>query len=241
MCVPSSLSKNSFLVLILYIHLISADVIIILPSSSCIVFHLFLIYKKTAGMFSQLTDDELVEKIKLANDRHAIAELFERYVHLLYGVCLKYLKDNEQSRDAVMEVFEILMEKIPDTEINHFKGWIYTVTKNHCLMKLRKMSSSQRHHEEIYQNLKEEIMESDVELNLINEDEVNSGTGHLSRAMNYLNKEQEQCIRMMYLENKSYKEIAEDTGYSLKQVKSYIQNGKRNLKNYITNSNGKKE
>ena len=202
---------------------------------------MFLIFKKTAGIFSQLTDDELVKKIKVSNDRNAIAELFERYVHLLYGVCLKYLKDNEQSRDAVMEVFEVLMEKIPDTEINNFKGWIYTVTKNHCLMKLRKMSSLKRHHEEIYQNLTEEIMESDAELNLINEDDGNSEAGHLNRAMNYLNKEQEQCIRMMYLENKSYREIAEDTGYSLKQVKSYIQNGKRNLKNYITNSNGRKK
>ena len=220
--------------------MLSDDVIIILPSSSCILFQLFLIFKKTAGIFNQLTDDELVKQIRLSNDRNAIAELFERYAHLLYGVCLKYLKDNEQSRDAVMEVFEILMEKIPDTEINNFKGWIYTVTKNHCLMKLRKMSSSRIHHEEILQNLKEEIMESDVELNLINEDNVNSEAEHLNRAMNYLNKEQERCIRMMYLDNKSYKEIAEDTGYSLKQVKSYIQNGKRNLKNYITNSNGKK-
>lgn len=221
--------------------MLSDDVIIILPSSSCILFQLFLIFKKAAGTFSQLTDDELVKQIRLSDERNAIAALFERYAHLLYGLCLKYLKDNEQSRDAVMEIFEILMEKIPDTEINNFKGWIYTVAKNHCLMKLRKMSSSRRNHEEILQNLKEEIMESDVELNLINEDNVNSEAEHLNRAMNYLNKEQERCIRMMYLENKSYKEIAEDTGYSLKQVKSYIQNGKRNLKNYITNSNGKKK
>ncbi len=192
-------------------------------------------------MFSQLTDAELVKKIKMSGDQNAIAELFERYVHLLYGVCLKYLKDNEQSRDAVMEIFEVLMEKIPDTDISNFKGWIYTVTKNHCLMKLRKIRSVQRHHEEIFQNLKEEIMESDVHMNLIHEDSVNVETEHLNRAMDFLNKEQERCIRMMYLENKSYKEIAEITGYSLKQVKSYIQNGKRNLKNYITNSNGKKK
>ena len=202
---------------------------------------MFLIFKKAAGKFSQLTDDELVKKIRLSDDRHAIATLFERYAHLLYGVCLKYLKDNEQSRDAVMEVFEILMEKVPVTEISNFKAWIHTVTKNHCLMKLRRTSSMQRHHEEIFKNLKEEIMESDVELNLINEDSANSESGHLNRAINYLNKEQERCIRMMYLENRSYKEIAGITGYSLKQVKSYIQNGKRNLKNYITNSNGRKE
>ena len=202
---------------------------------------MFLIFNKTAGKFSRLTDDELVKNFRLSGDRYAIAELFERYAHLLYGVGLKYLKDKEQSRDAVMEVFEIIIDKIPDTEIGNFKGWIYTVMKNHCLMKLRKISSMQRHHEEIYQNSKEEFMESDVELNLINEDSINSETENLTRAMTCLNKEQEQCIRMMYLESKSYKEISDMTGYTLKQVKSYIQNGKRNLKNYITNSNDRKK
>ncbi len=204
-------------------------------------FHLFLIFNKTAGKFSRLTDDELVKNFRLSGDSYAIAELFERYAHLLYGVGLKYLKDKEQSRDAVMEVFEIMIDKIPDTEIGNFKGWIYTVMKNHCLMKLRKISSVQRHHEEIYQNSKEEFMESDADLNLINENNNNAEAGILNKAMNYLNKEQERCIRMMYLENKSYKQIAADTGYSLKQVKSYIQNGKRNLKNYITNSNGREK
>jgi len=201
---------------------------------------LFLIFKKSAGSFGQLSDDELVGKIKLFNDRRAIAALFERYVHLLYGVCLKYLKDREQSKDAAMEIFEISMEKIPVTDISNFKGWIYTVTKNHCLMKLRKMSSSQRYHEEIIQNLKEEIMESDIPLNLIHENNLNPVADSLESAMTKLKKEQEECIRMMYLENKSYKEIAEMTGYSLKQVKSYIQNGKRNLKIIIMNSNDRK-
>ncbi|HJX71534.1 MAG TPA: sigma-70 family RNA polymerase sigma factor [Bacteroidales bacterium] len=201
---------------------------------------MFLIFKKSAGSFGQLSDDELVGKIKLFNDRRAIAALFERYVHLLYGVCLKYLKDREQSKDAAMEIFEISMEKIPVTDISNFKGWIYTVTKNHCLMKLRKMSSSQRYHEEIIQNLKEEIMESDIPLNLIHENNLNPVADSLESAMTKLKKEQEECIRMMYLENKSYKEIAEMTGYSLKQVKSYIQNGKRNLKIIIMNSNDRK-
>jgi RNA polymerase sigma-70 factor (ECF subfamily) len=202
---------------------------------------LFLIFKKAAGNLNQLTDDELVKKIKSSGDQHAFASLFERYVHLLYGVCLKYLKNNEQSKDAVMEIFEVLMEKIPVTEINNFKGWIYTVAKNHCLMKLRKMGSSQKHLEEILKNLKEEIMESDVHLNLINEENMDFEAGHLNDVLAKLKKEQGDCIRMMYFENKSYKEIAEITGYSLKQVKSYIQNGKRNLKILIMNDNGKKE
>lgn len=201
---------------------------------------MFLKFNKAPDTSKHLTDDELIGKIKLVNDRNAVAILFERYAHLLYGVCLKYLKNNEQSKDAVMEVFEILMEKIPGTEISNFKGWIYTVTRNHCLMKLRRTSSSQRHHEEIFRNLNQEIMESDAQLNLIYEDNNDTNTDVLSRAMTKLKKEQEECIRMMYLENKSYKEIAEMTGYSLKQVKSYIQNGKRKLKILIMNSNDRK-
>ena len=170
-----------------------------------------------------------------------IEELFNRYAHLLYGVCIKYLKDTEEAKDAVMEIFGILIEKIPVTSINYFKGWVYTVTKNHCLMKLRKDGSERKHHDELVQNLNEEFMESDTFMNLYNEDTTVFQAENLNTMLNKLNREQEKCLRMMYLENRSYKEITRITGYSLNQVKSYIQNGKRNLKILIMNNNGKQE
>lgn len=202
---------------------------------------MFLLFKKPADKYGNLSDDELVKRFSSSGDRHIIEELFNRYAHLLYGICLKYLKNTEQAKDAVMEIFGTLIEKLPVTGINYFKGWIYTVTKNHCLMKLRKDGSDRKHHDELVRNLSKEFMESDSFLNLNNEDAEIFRTENLKRMLNKLKKEQEECIRMMYLENKSYKEITQITGYSLNQVKSYIQNGKRNLKFLIMSNNGKQE
>jgi len=158
----------------------------------------------------------------------------------LYGVCLKYLKDTEQSKDAVMEVFEHAMEKIHGTEIKSFKAWIYTVTKNHCLMHLRKTSALNKLTNGMVENFLAEIMESGTEMNLLNEASEINQEENLKIALTKLKKEQEICIRMMYLENKSYKEIAGITGFTLNEVKSFIQNGKRNLKILILDNNGKK-
>ena len=52
----------------------------------------------------------------------------------------------------------------------------------------------------------------------------------MATSLEELNPEQKQCLILFYLEKKSYQEISENTGFSLMQVKSYIQNGKRNLK-----------
>lgn len=202
---------------------------------------LFLLFKKPADKYGSLSDDELLNRFRSPGDMPVIEELFNRYAHLLYGVCIKYLKDTEEAKDAVMEIFGILIEKIPVTSINYFKGWVYTVTKNHCLMKLRKDGSERKHHDELVQNLNEEFMESDTFMNLYNEDTTVFQAENLNTMLNKLNREQEKCLRMMYLENRSYKEITRITGYSLNQVKSYIQNGKRNLKILIMNNNGKQE
>ena len=200
---------------------------------------MFIKFNSSAKVYSRLDDEELLKKIVRENDHKAIEEIFNRYTHLLYGVCLKYLKDTEQSKDAVMEVFHAALEKVHSTEIKNFKAWIYTITKNHCLMQLRKTSSFNRLKNGILENFLSEIMESDIEMNLINEESESDSEENLNKALAQLKKEQEVCIRMMYLENKSYKEIAGITGYSLNEVKSFIQNGKRNLKILILNNNGK--
>lgn len=200
---------------------------------------MFIKFNQSGKIYNRLSDEELVNKIALNEDSKAIEELFERYIHLLYGVCLKYLKDSDQSKDAVMEVFRTALEKIKTTEIISFKAWIYTVTKNYCLMELRKTGSLNKIKDRLYENFTQEIMESDTDLNLIDEDPELNREENLRLALKKLKKEQEICIRLMYLENKSYREIAGITGYKLNEVKSFIQNGKRNLKILIMSNNGK--
>jgi len=184
---------------------------------------------------NSLSDEELITIFKKSKDSNLIGELFNRYTHLIFGVCLKYLKEEEKSKDAVMQIFEELHFKLQDHKISNFKSWIYSVAKNHCLMEIRKEKSAERINTEVYQKIRQEIMESVDIFHHHNNADLSEKIPKLQKGITLLKTEQRRCIELLYLQNKSYKEVAEITGYTLKNVKSYIQNGKRNLKNYLEN------
>ena len=149
-------------------------------------------------------------------------------MHLVFGVCLKYLKNREESQDAVMQIFEKIVVSIATGEVDNFKSWLYVVSKNHCLMKLR----SSRHKQESRQ---EDNSAAHVENTLIlhhddSEEVMESNLSKLDECLEKLKTEQKICVQLFYLEKKSYVEIVNQTKFDLKKVKSYIQNGKRNLK-----------
>ena len=175
-------------------------------------------------------DELLVARYKSTHDKEIIGILYERYTHLLFSVCYKYLGNDADAEDTVMLVFEKLFELLKKSEINNFKSWIYTITKNECLMQLRHRKSGERIKEDNLKKLDGEIMES-VELN----HPLTDGNGehrirYLETVINVLNTEQKQCIELFYLDEKSYREVEQITGYTYNEVKSHIQNGKRNLK-----------
>jgi RNA polymerase sigma factor (sigma-70 family) len=145
---------------------------------------------------------------------------------------MKYLKDEDESKDAVMQVFEKLLEDLKKYRIENFKSWIHTTAKNHCLMKLRSEQSVFIKKEELKKDYPI-LMESDDEMHLNSENVNEAYLSHLEKAVDELNEEQKTCIELFYLQGKCYQEVAETTGFSMKQVKSFIQNGKRNLKIYI--------
>ncbi len=182
-----------------------------------------------------ISDEELIAISKDTSENHILSELFERYTHLIFGVCMKYLKNEEECKDAVMQVFEQLFTKLRTQEIQNFKSWIYTVSKNFCLMKIRHEQSVRKHKVEYYANMQQEIMESTEVFHQFNKEELNNRIPKLQKGIEQLKTDQRKCIELLYLQEKSYKEVAEMTGYSLKQVKSYIQNGKRNLKIFLEN------
>jgi len=205
------------------------------PTNPITMFLKFNSKSKTGQKLKDFTDEELIEAYKKQQDNKIIGELFERYTHLIFGVCMKYLKNEEKSKDAVMIVFEELSGKMLRFEISNFKSWLYSVAKNHCLMHLRKETSELKHKVDIYKDFQQDIMESDNWLH--HKDDENNGkiTEKLHKGITQLKAEQRVCIEMLYLQNKSYREVADITGYDLKKVKSYIQNGKRNLKIYLEN------
>jgi RNA polymerase sigma-70 factor (ECF subfamily) len=177
-----------------------------------------------------LTDEQLVARYASSHDNEIIGILYERYTHLLFTVCYNYLGNDADAEDTVMLVFEKLFVHLKKSEINNFKSWIYTITKNECLMHLRHRKSGERIIEDNLKKLESEIMES-VELNHL----LSAGDGehrirYLETAINTLSSEQKQCIELFYLNEKSYREVEQITGFTYNEVKSHIQNGKRNLK-----------
>lgn len=150
--------------------------------------------------------------------------LLERYTLLLLGVCMKYLKNEEEAKDAVQQVFLKVLTEVSKYKIDYFKSWLYMVAKNHCLMKLRGQQG--KYIKELKEDVAIVLQESDKNKLLENEKTYRL----LEECLGELNEEQQQCVTLFYLQKRSYQQIAKYTGFSLMQVKSYIQNGKRNLK-----------
>jgi RNA polymerase sigma-70 factor (ECF subfamily) len=179
-----------------------------------------------------LTDNELLSKYKKTGDNSLVGELYKRYSHLVYGVCLKYLKNEEESKDAVLQIFENLLEDLKKHEIANFKSWLHSVARNHSLMFLRKRQTKLKRvndYEATYQH--EETFAAPFSIHEKVEKEI--ALTKLEAAMLSLKEEQRVCVDLFFLQEKCYNEVSEITGYEIKKVKSYIQNGKRNLANIM--------
>jgi RNA polymerase sigma factor (sigma-70 family) len=185
---------------------------------------------------SFLSDEELVHRYKNSHDNAYIGELYIRYTHLVYGVCLKYLQNSADAEDAVMQIFEKLIKELKKHHVDVFKPWLYTVARNHCMMAFRKEAVATKH-TAIIQKTTLDSVESTPDEHLADEADRVQMVSYLQQGMDHLKDEQRRCVELFYLWNKSYKQIADQTGYSLNEVKSYIQNGKRNLKAYIEQQN----
>lgn len=182
------------------------------------------------------SDLELIEAYKETRDNKFVGELFERYTHLVYGVCLKYLKDEEDSKDAVLLIFEKLLTDLLRFEIQNFPPWLHRLTQNYCLMYLRQRQREFKRSADYFTNQDDERMDSDPDWHLSNKTEKHEKEERLTSiedALNTLNPEQKQCVELFFLEEKSYQEIVEITGLSLSNVKSFLQNGKRNIKKQL--------
>lgn len=167
------------------------------------------------------TDEELVTLYKLDRSSLCIAVIYERYGHLVMGTCMKYLKNEVESQDITMQIFEELHSKLLKHEINYFKSWLYMVTKNECFMFLRKSKS---------QNTTDFSESYDVEQTIEDVQSKEKSLELLENAIEDLKPEQKRCVKLFYLEEKSYQQISAELNLSLMQVKSAIQNGKRNIK-----------
>jgi len=188
-------------------------------------------------------DADLVEQYKKTSDLNVLGELFQRYMDLTYGVCLKYLKHPENAQDSVIAIFEELVTKLHKHEVENFRPWLYTLAKNHCLMRLRSEKK------QLTVNFDVDLVQSEENLHLNGSPDALIGTfspdglfgdgsagqkeedlRNMEHCMERLPADQKKLIEMFYLEGKCYNEISQLTGMEWNKVRSFIQNGRRNLK-----------
>ncbi|MDE3213728.1 MAG: sigma-70 family RNA polymerase sigma factor, partial [Bacteroidota bacterium] len=173
---------------------------------------------------SQMSDHDLLEHFYRDQDNKWLGILLSRYTMMILGVCMKYMKNEEDAKDCVQQVFLKIIRELPKYRVDYFKSWMYMIAKNHCLMELRDKGKFTAPLTENMGGLTEETEDKSL---MWEKDQL---IKKMMEVIDSLNTEQAACIRLFYLEKKSYQEISDLTGYSLQQVKSHIQNGKRNLK-----------
>lgn len=178
-----------------------------------------------ADKYQHITDQELLEQFYADHNNEWLGILLQRYTLLLLGVSMKYLKNEEEAKDSVQQIFLKVIQELQKYKVEYFKSWLYMVAKNHCLMKLRDRQGKAT--TEINERLAAKPEEETDRQKLLQTDHT---LDLMEWALKELNPEQQQCVTLFYLQKKSYQEISNTTGYNMLQVKSYIQNGKRNLK-----------
>lgn len=180
-----------------------------------------------SGKHPESSDEELLRLFDRNGSLDTLGALYSRYMHLVYGVSLKYLGNREDAKDVVMQIFEKLITELPGQEIRNFKSWLYVLTKNHCLMQIRSQKSAGGKLEGY--KIEQEFMESQQEMHPIDREEQVVEKA-LKQCIEQLKAEQKQCIELFYYQKLCYREIVEKLNITEKKVKSYLQNGKRNLK-----------
>ncbi|HCT30918.1 MAG TPA: RNA polymerase subunit sigma-24 [Bacteroidales bacterium] len=181
---------------------------------------------------STLSDQELIDLYKKEGDKRIVGELYKRYTRFAFAICMKYLKDEEDAKDATMQVFEKLFVDLKRHQVTNFKSWLHTVLKNNCLHIIRDNVYKMRKEKEA-ENSYENLVENQFLLYQDNSNGLEEKIDNLEMELCNLSHEQRVCIELFYLKDKCYQEVAEITGYTMNQVKSHIQNGKRNLKIYL--------
>ncbi len=174
------------------------------------------------------SDEELLKHYKQSGNKDLFADLFKKHVSVVYGTCLFYLQDKDEAQDATMQLFEKLMLDINNREIDNFKGWLSFVVRNHCISIIRKNKSQSKNIKSYYEFEYEDA-------NYVTEEKINTVSDdvmleNMEQCLPKLKENQRLCVELFYLNDKSYQDIANQTGFTLNEVKSYIQNGKRNLK-----------
>lgn len=180
--------------------------------------------------YKDFPDEELIARYQNSEDDAFFEELFTRYQDKVLPICFKLLRDKEECQDACMEIFEKARKGLRKENVDRFNSWLYILIKNHCYDQIRKrkrrLTTSSYAEEELEEILWKKGPDERLNGDGYRQEKLREVEAVLSR----LDEAQRVCVDAFYCQGKSYKEIAEETGYTSNQVKSYLQNGIRNLR-----------
>lgn len=201
------------------------------------VLHFLKKLNKTHNIFTSQTDLELVLQYKQTGNKQYVGALFERYSTMVVAICMKYYQDREESKDATMQIFEKLMTDLLKHEVSNFKSWVHSVARNYCLMEIRKTSNIHKIRTDVEENYVS-VMENQLSMHQEDKSEKEVLLTGLEKCMELLIAQQKKCVELFFIQEKSYQDITQELGFTLNEVKSFLQNGKRNLKNCLEKNNG---
>lgn len=184
---------------------------------------MWLFKKKEFG-----SDEEIIQHYRQTGDKAVFAELFKKHVNSVYGTCVFYLQDKDEAQDAVMQIFEKLMADVKQRQIENFKAWLSFVVRNFCISLIRKKKTQAKNIKSYYEfEYQETTYDTELKIASVSDDLM---LEYMAQSLQQLKPAQRSCVELFYLKGLSYQQIADQTNYSLNEVKSYIQNAKRNLK-----------
>jgi RNA polymerase sigma-70 factor (ECF subfamily) len=196
----------------------------------------FFRHKKTSDQkLSGIGDEQLLFHYRETKDPVFLEEVFSRYTHMVFGLCMKILDDEDAAKDQAMQVLERLLNDEVTANIKNLKNFLYRVATNDCLLAQRKQKLFEDFSQEELKKISSGFMEFDDLEHHYNREDLEWRLKMLKNAIRKLSDEQRTCLKLAYLKDKTYQEVASVTGYSMAEVKSHIQNAKRNLKIYFGN------
>ncbi|MEL6655687.1 MAG: sigma-70 family RNA polymerase sigma factor [Bacteroidota bacterium] len=178
----------------------------------------------------QKSDEELVRQFQQSGDRFLLGLLLRRYSQSILGTCHYYLRQPQDAEDAAMEVCELIVRQLQKPkEIKRFKDWVFIIARNYCFRKLK----DNKRLTELSTEWEKDFLNSDVQYELgdtlyVQEEALYA---RVDAEIQQLNEQQRLCLTAFYWQGEKYKDIAARYGMTTDEVRSAIQNGRRNLRN----------
>lgn len=166
------------------------------------------------------SETELVTELLARRDGRIFEELYRRSRRKIFGVCFNLLGEAAAAEDACHDAYIRAWEKLDSLRGSDFTAWVRRIAANRCYDELRR-----RRPDELDENHPEPATDHRIDRSVIARQELDRAIDVIAS----LEEHQRRVFLLRHIDHHSYEEISEATGFDAKQVKSYLQNARRNF------------